>query len=529
MTEKKIKEVKEIDGSPLKITSICPVCFGEEKIRMIPAKLVEKDYQIWIKKECPEHGCFEDVVLRDALLWKKWRLYTTRKSRPPKVPLITTSPDGKNLYRKHRSWPLLVNLLVTNRCNLRCWYCFMNAGRTGYIYEPSLDSLEKMMQKAKEAGGIAIQITGGEPTVREDIIEILKIARRLFSHVQLNTNGIRIADDPEFAKELKGLINAIYMSFDGVDQKKNPWIDYSVKALDNLRKAGFVSVVLVPTITRENLPEAGKIVKFALENRDVVRGVIFQPIAMAGSIKKVTSDFLRKFRVDYIDIMETIEEEFNCNIFRYDFYPVAFVDPIRKLAEKMKNKEYPGFTADPMCGGATYVFWDQEKEKAVPITRFLNVEELRRFIIRDLLSKEGMAAKSRIAFSFIKRINRFIMERLPSGLQHPKRMIIKSIIGGDYHSLRAFHYNSILIGIMWFQDPWNIQLQPRVERCVIQYTTEEGLISFCLYNGLGFGEKMRKKYAMSIKEWEEKTGKKLSDDIWEKARKNPVLLTGKSK
>ncbi|MCD6550139.1 radical SAM protein [bacterium] len=523
MAEKKIGE------SSMKITSVCPVCFRERKIKIIPAQLIEKDNQIWIEKECPEHGRFEDIVFKDASLWKRWRLYTS-EGRPPKVPFITSSPDGQKLYQRHRSWPLLVNLLVTNRCDLRCWYCFMNAGRSGYVYEPSLDSLEKMMQTAKKAGGIAIQITGGEPTVREDIIDILKIARELFSHVQLNTNGIRIADDQEFAQKLKGLVNTIYMSFDGVTREKNPWIDYSKKALDNLRKAGFVSVVLVPTVTQENLPEAGKIVKFALENKDIIRGVIFQPIAMAGSIKRVDPDFLKKFRVDYVDIIETIEKEFNGDISRDDFYPVAFVDPVRKLIEKIRDKEYPGFVASSMCGGATYVFWDQEKKKPIPITRFIDVEGLREFIIKDLLTKKGIAVKAKIAASFIKNVNRFVIkENLPSGLQHPIRMIVKAVIGGDYNSLRVFHYNSILIGAMWFQDPWNIQLQPRVERCVIQYVTEEGLISFCLYNGLGFGDELRKRYGMSIKEWEKKTGKKLSDDIWEKARKDPVLLTGRSK
>ena len=137
-----------------------------------------------------------------------------------------------------------------------------------------------------------------------------------------------------------------------------------------------------------------------------------------------------------------------------------------------------------------------------------------KFIANDLLPKEGPFLKLRIGLSLHWNIRRFIIkEKLPKGLEHPVRIVVKALLKGDYKSLGKFHYNSILIGSMWFQDPWNIQLVPRVERCVIQYITEEGLMSFCLYNGLGFGDKLRRKYGMTIEEWEKKTGRKMRDDL----------------
>jgi len=525
-----VEDIKDKESElPMQVVSICPGCFQEGEIKTIPALLIEKSNQIWIVKNCPKHGRFEDIVFRDAQLWRKWMRYQSI-GRAPKGPILLGYPGGEELYEKHRSWPLLVNLLVTNRCNLRCWYCFMNAGRAGYVYDPPLEVLKEMMLAAKEAGGIAIQITGGEPTVREDILEILKFAREHFTHVQLNTNGIRLAEEIEFCKKLKGLINTIYISFDGVTEKTNPWIEYSKKAIENLRKAGVRSVVLVPTVHSQNLEEMGKVVRYAIENRDVVRGVIFQPIAMAGSIRQINEKFLREQRVDYVDLFEVLEKEFNKEITRWDFYPVPFVDPIRKLIEKIRSKEYPQFSPNPMCGGATYVFWDREQKKAVPITRFIDVERFMEFVSNNLLKKQGVLVNLKIGFLLLTNLKKFIIkENLPKGLENLGSIIAKALIKGDYSSLGEFHYNTILIGSMWFQDPWNIQLKPRVERCVIQYITEEGLMSFCLYNGLGFGEELRKKYGMAIKEWEEETGKKLIDDIWEKARKNPVLLTGKSK
>ena len=97
----------------------------------------------------------------------------------PKFVDSTPSFGGK-LYENHISQPVLTNILVTNRCNLRCSYCFMNAGASGYVYEPSLEDLRKIMKQARDAKPVpskAIQITGGEPTIREDLIEIIKIAR----------------------------------------------------------------------------------------------------------------------------------------------------------------------------------------------------------------------------------------------------------------------------------------------------------------------------------------------------------------
>lgn len=514
---------------PMEVISICPGCLEEGKIEVILAELFEKNGEIWIRKDCPEHGHFEDIVFRDAELWKKWMNYESIGRTQKRVPTLTGLTKEEKLYPEHRSWPLLVNLLVTNRCNLRCWYCFMNAGRAGFVYDPPLEELKKMMLMAKKAGAMAIQITGGEPTVREDILEILKFARENFVHVQLNTNGIKIAEDLEFARKLKGLVNTIYISFDGVTKLTNPWIEYSKKAIENFRKAGIRSIVLVPTVHQGNLGEMGKVIRFALENRDVIRGVIFQPIAMAGSIHRITTEFLRKYRVDYVDIFKVLENEFNNDITRWDFYPVPFVDPIRKLIEELRKKEFPQFTPNPMCGGATYVFWDEERKKAIPITRFIDVEGLMDFIKDDLLEKKGSFLKLKVGLSLLWNIGKFIIkDNLPKSLKHPMRTILKALIRGDYRALGEFHYNSILIGSMWFQDPWNIQLVPRVEKCVVQYVTEEGMMSFCLYNGLGFGDNLRRKYGMSVEEWEKKTGRKLVDDVWKKARKNPALLTGRS-
>jgi uncharacterized radical SAM superfamily Fe-S cluster-containing enzyme len=360
-------------------------------------------------------------------------------------------------------------------------------------------------------GSKAIQITGGEPTIRDDLLDIVKIASEVgFSHIQVNTNGIKLADSAEFCKQLKeAKVNTIYMSFDGVTKKTNPWIEQNKKAIENLRKAN-LKLVLVPcVIGGKNLHEVGKIIRFALDNIDIIRGVNFQPVSFCGRIDKLSDEKREKQRVDYVMMMESIEKDFKGYISREDFYPVPFVFPISKLIELLKGETQVEFTAHPGCGGATYVFIDDGK--VLPITRFIDVEALLEFIDQESQIK-GPLKKIRIAAAFLKKIDEFVdYEKAPTGF-NLKKILKDAAIGGSYDSLRGFHYKSLFVGSMWFQDPFTLNVD-RLERCVIHYTTLEGIVPFCAYNGLGIGDKIRGKHSITIKEWEKKTGRKMRDDL----------------
>jgi uncharacterized radical SAM superfamily Fe-S cluster-containing enzyme len=239
--------------------SICPKCFKDKKIRKIDAYITEQDGKIWIEKECPEHGHFKSIYFNDAKLYRKWMKYYVTGRGVDNVK-IENLPEGLSLYPKHFSQTLLANLMVTNRCNLRCSYCFMNAGAAGYIYEPSLEMLKKMMQAVRQEKPVpckALQITGGEPCIRDDLIKIIKMAKDMgFTHIQLNTNGIRLSEEPEYCKKIRAAgVNTVYMSCDGVSKETNSWFEQNKKAVENLRKAD-LGVVLVPTVIADsNLKE----------------------------------------------------------------------------------------------------------------------------------------------------------------------------------------------------------------------------------------------------------------------------------
>jgi uncharacterized radical SAM superfamily Fe-S cluster-containing enzyme len=300
------------------------------------------------------------------------------------------------------------------------------------------------------------------------------------------------------------------MSFDGVTKETNPWIDRNKKAIDNLREVN-LKIVLVPVlIGGKNLHQTGKIVKFAFDNMDIVRGVNFQPVSFCGRITKIKDEKRDKQRVDYVRMMEAIEKEFNGAISRDDFYPVPFVYPVSKLIEMLKGESQVEFTAHPGCGGATYIFVDDDGNP-LPVTRFIDVESLLDFV--DEQSKiSGPFKKARVTTSFLMKLNKFVdKEKAPHGFDLVK-LVKDAAIGGSYDSLRGFHYKSLFVGSMWFQDAFNLNVD-RLQRCVIHYTTLEGIVPFCSYNGLGIGDKIRAKHSVPIKEWEKQTGRKLKDDL----------------
>ncbi len=490
--------------------SICPECFKNGEMNKIDARIVEEEGKIWIKKECPEHGSFKSIFFEDPDDYERWRKYDREGNGVENVEISNTG-----LYSEHKSQSVLTNLLVTNRCNLRCSYCFMNAGASGYVYEPSLEEIDEMMDQARREDPVpskAIQITGGEPTVRDDLFDIVEMAdEKGFSHIQLNTNGIKLAESKEYCKKVKNSpINTVYMSFDGMSKENNPWIEQHKQVIQNFRDIGFTSVVLVPVAMKDNVDELGDIIRFAQENIDVVRGVNFQPIAFTGRIENIDEDYRKQERVDYSTLMKSIEEGLDGEIRKEDWYPTPFVYPISKLVENLKNEKQVEFTAHPGCGGATYVF-DKDGE-LLPITRFLDVEKFMK-LIENLSETTGRFKRAKMATKVMKNISEIAdEEKSPEGFS-VKEILTNIVTKGSYEALGKFHHKSLFLGSMWFQDVWNINID-RLQNCVIHYTTPEGMVPFCAYNGLGVGDKIREKHSIPVEEWEEEHDEKLKDGLW---------------
>ena len=497
---------------PYKTKSLCPEC-----LKILEAEVYEEDGKVKIRKVCDEHGEFVDIYWGDAELFKRASHFAT-DGHGIATPITenTTCPFSCGLCNNHKSHTALLNIVLTNRCDLACWYCFFYAKRAGYVYEPSLEQIRKMVRIAKNMKPIgcnAVQLTGGEPTLRDDLVDIIRMIKEEgYDHIQLNTNGVRLAEDEDFALKVRVAgVNTVYLSFDGVDEKTNPKNHHEIpKVLENCRRAQ-LGIVLVPTVIRGvNDHQLGDIIRFAADNIDIVHCVSIQPVSFIGKMSRKERG---RFRITIPDCIKAIEEQTDGEISRYDFYPIPSSISVTRFVEALTGRPEYAFTPHFACGVVTTVFRDGGR--LIPITRFLDVEGL----LEYLNEKAESLRRSRI--KKLKLIKSFFeLRRFFDALKAPKsfdvsRLLFKILIEHSYFALYEWHKRSILISMMHFQDLYNYDLS-RVKSCIIHYGTPDGgIIPFCTYNVLPqlYRDRIHGKFGIPTEEWEKRTGKRLKDDI----------------
>jgi len=500
---------------PKKTNSLCPVC-----AKKIPAKVFEKEGKVWIEKECKEHGKFKEVYFEDFEMYNKFRKfgYNGKGVSNPNTESTGNCPFDCGLCSNHKSHTCLANISVTNRCDLRCWYCFYFAKEGGNVYEPSLKQIREMLRVGREEKPVpptAIQLTGGNPELRPDLIEIIKICKEEgYDHVQLNTQGTyRLYKDLKFAKEVKKAgVNTIYLSFDGVSKKTNPKNHWEVPYIfNNLRKAN-LGCVLVPTVIRGiNDLELGSIVNFALNNLDIVRGVNFQPVSLVGRMPR---DEREKQRITIPGVIKNLEEQTRGIISKEDFYPVPVVGPITRFVEAITGKPQYSLSCHFACGAATYLFLDGDK--VIPITRFVDVEGFLEYLDKKAEEIENKKNKHLIALKILFNLKKFIdKKKEPKDINFYK-LLFNALVKHNYKALGEIHHRSLFIGMMHFQDLYNYDVE-RVERCVIHYLMpNKKIIPFCTFNVLPefYRDKVQEEFSIKTEEWEKKNKRKLKDDIY---------------
>ena len=498
-------------------TSLCPDC-----LKSLKATIFEENNKVWIKKNCEQHGEIKELYWGDYALYEKAKKFAFggRKQQNPTVNKENINcPSDCGLCNEHQSHSALTNLVITNRCDLNCWYCFFYAQKAGYVYEPTMEQIREMVKKVRQEEpikGNALQITGGEPTLRKDLVEIIKVIKEEgIEHVQLNTNGIKFSQNPGLVRNVRDAgVNTIYLSFDGVTAKTNPKNHWEIPlVLENCRRAE-LGIVLVPTVINSvNDHEVGKILNFASKNIDVVRGVNFQPVSLVGRTPKKERE---RLRITIPDTIQRIEEQTNGEITKDDFYPVPIVTPISRFIESMTSKPQYDLSTHFACGMATYAFKD--KGKLIPITRFLDVEGFVEYLNEKAEAISNGKNRYLVGMESIWKFNSFIdKQKMPSELNLGK-LLFNVFIKHDYSALSAFHYKSLFIGMMHFMDLYNYDVE-RVKKCCIHYATpskEMPIVPFCAFNVIPewYRDKIQKQFSVPIPEWEKQTGKKMANEFY---------------
>lgn len=487
-----------------KTKSLCPEC-----LKTLDAEIYVENNQVYIEKTCPEHGTYKHTYWHDADEYKKAIKY---EAQPHKLSNLNEAKNGAcpsncGLCEYHNSQTVLGLIDVTNRCNLSCPICFANAAASGTLYEPTQDEIRDMLKNLRKNRPVptpAIQFSGGEPTVRKDIVELIKIAKEEgFTHTQIATNGLALANNENLAKELKEAgLNTVYLQFDGVTAE--PYIktraadifSKKIEAIENCRKAN-LGIVLVPTlVTGINDDQIGGIIDFALDNVDIIRGVNFQPVSFAG---RTPSDKVEEQRITVDDLMKQVEVQTNGMIPHDAFYSASTVAPISDLISAMSNNEPEvTLTCHEHCGVGTYVF-KEDDGTVIPITEFIDVDKFMDLIERSIpdVSKNSKLSKTKTVARALKELPRTVNAKKSPSYINITDLLKNIFIKQDYSSLGDFHINALLISCMHFMDPFNFD-QDRVSRCVIHYATPDGnIIPFCTMNNI-YRESVEEKFHVPL-------------------------------
>src|SRR6267154_1131789 len=276
-------------GWPRTTDSLCPTCVRETRARIlsgdvdpsilvtehigeIKAHILERDGKIVIEKTCPQHGTFTDVLAINPAFLK--RIESLFPGRDYLAVTDRLHNHGTSSIKYGRGSVLTVDL--TNRCNMMCDPCFMDANQVGYVHELALDDVKQILDDAltiKPRRQLTVQFSGGEPTISPIFLESVAYARQIgYFSAQAATNGIRFAQEPEYARAAaKAGLRIAYLQFDGVGEEANAHrkvgnlFDVKLRAIENLYRAG-IDIALVVTIVRTiNDDQVGSIVKFAVE------------------------------------------------------------------------------------------------------------------------------------------------------------------------------------------------------------------------------------------------------------------------
>ena len=507
-------------GWPRETDSLCPKCVIEarkriiegeedykvlihEKVGEIKAQIVERDGQVWMVKECPLHGRFEDLMAVDSqfLEWIEAN-FPGRDLRAHNDGGL--HDHGSSTIKHGRGSVLTVDL--TNRCNMMCDPCFMDANQVGFVHELEWEEIQEILDNAleiKPRRQMSVQFSGGEPTLSPHFLRAVKYARDIgYNSVQAATNGIEFAKSAEFAQQAaEAGLRFVYLQFDGIGNDANSHrkvgnlFDVKLKAIDNLYNAG-VQIVLVTTLVNTvNNDQVGPIVRFALDNPKKIAFIAFQPVSFTGRDDEITDERRMRQRYTLSHMARDVKDQLGVTEPLRDWFPISLMGPFADFADMVHGPTAEwGQTScgcHPNCGVGTALMINKNTKEFRPVPEFLNIPGLIADIQKITDANRGKwISNAMMGLALLKNYSPY---KAPPSLTLIDifKKFDKSfgLTGKDYGSLgpdgawerRKDPWNFLFVAGMWFQDLFNYDFR-RTEMCIIPYATQEGEISFCAYN-----------------------------------------------
>jgi 7,8-dihydro-6-hydroxymethylpterin dimethyltransferase len=519
-------------GWPRETDSLCPTCVKEARAEIlrgdaswrrlltdkpgeIRARIVERDGRVVMEKTCPEHGRFDDVIAEDPrFLSRIERLFGGRDVR--------MTPDaihdhGSSTIKYGRGAVLTVDL--TNRCNMMCDPCFMDANQVGYVHELAWDEITKILDDAAEVKPrrqMSIQFSGGEPTLSPHFLDAIRYARKKgYFAVQCATNGLRFAEEPGFAAECKAAgLRMAYLQFDGVTNEANSHrkiknlYDVKLRAIEELHRAGIDVILVVTVVNGLNDDQVGPIVEFAIENADKITVVSFQPVSFTGRDEDISDELRHRQRYTLSHLAEDVARQTGVTSPHRDWFPLSALSPFGNVVDLLDGPDKAfgqlNCGCHPNCGIGTVLFVNKRTRQRVPLLDFLDMEGVLADFADIFAAGRGRAwTLAQVGASLLRR---YRPENAPPGFD--MRTLLRQFLSqsGAAHSgeddAAKYEWRVLFVAGMWFQDLWNYDFR-RTEMCIIPYGTQLGEISFCAYNtGVGWRNILEKMKAnATVAEW----------------------------
>ena len=485
---------------PCSTESLCPVC-----LKVIDAQLYEQDKQVFMSKTCGEHGTFNELISSDAEFFKKIR--RTHYEMPsgvenPHCSNTQGCPNECGLCEQHLSTPIMVNIDLTNRCNMNCPICFANSNATGIVCEFTLEQLDKVLDAAmaiRPHPPSCLQFPGGEPTIYKYFIEAIRRAKsRGFSQIQVATNGLRFAESFEFTQAASEAgLDQVYLQFDGLSDdiymkcRGRAMLETKFKAIENIKKAN-MRITLVPTLVKGlNDDQVGEITRFAISNIDVMSAISWQPVAITGRIDETKR---REMRYTTADLARGLAEQCGFMDMYRDWYPFSVAAPFVRLLEVITKQPQLRVSCHPDCGCVTYLVVDKQRNTAVPLPAFVDIEPVMRTLnkIAARIEKHSWTKGLSMLQAMNSLKKHFHADKAPEGWGFGDFLeFIKSFVEfGEQHTdkkayaeqLQQNRFGTLLMASMHFQDSYNYELD-RSRHCVILYAAPNGrFYPFCTWN-----------------------------------------------
>jgi 7,8-dihydro-6-hydroxymethylpterin dimethyltransferase len=454
---------------------------------------------------------------------------------------------GSSTVRYGRGSVLTVDL--TNRCNMMCDPCFMDANQVGYVHELGWEEVKEILDNAlriKPRRQMSVQFSGGEPTMSPLFLDAVAYARKIgYNSVQAATNGIEFAKSKEFCKKaFEAGMRYAYLQFDGIGNDANSHrqignlFDVKLRAIENMHEAGIEIVLVVTIVNNVNNDQVGTVVKFAMENPKKISFVSFQPVSFTGRDEDITPERRLRQRYTLSHLAKDVSNQVGKVEPTRDWFPISFISTFAGFADMVKGNESQWGSLScgchPNCGVGTALMINKETKEWAPVPRFLDATGLTRDVTAITDAARGKDFSNfMMALALLKNYHPF---RGPKGLtlldlfkKFDKTWALTKNAAAKYGKSspdRTFNdamqrrkdpWNFLFIAGMWFQDLFNYDFR-RTEMCIIPYATQQGEISFCAYNtGIGWRqiiENMHKN--ATVAEWYKTHGK---HEIYAKGKK----------